>query len=88
MSKLRLRHERVHASASRQLVTFPRISNNVISSCEQHLNLEILSPYGLTTMSLTQDVHALLRFLSQDAKIPLVQAMSKIKDLQAAKLNT
>ncbi|KNG49908.1 hypothetical protein TW65_03325 [Stemphylium lycopersici] len=39
-------------------------------------------------MTLTQDFHTLLRFLSQDAKIPLAQAMNKIKDLQAAKLNT
>jgi hypothetical protein len=39
-------------------------------------------------MASTQDLQALLRFLSQDAKVPLAQAMSKVKDLQAAKLNT
>ncbi|KAJ4382326.1 hypothetical protein N0V86_002660 [Didymella sp. IMI 355093] len=37
-------------------------------------------------MSSAQDVQSLLRFLSQDAKIPLAQAMGKVKDLQAAKL--
>ncbi|KAF7681314.1 hypothetical protein GT037_000290 [Alternaria burnsii] len=39
-------------------------------------------------MTSAQDVQILLRFLSQDAKIPLAQALSKIKDLQAASLNT
>jgi hypothetical protein len=39
-------------------------------------------------MTSAQDVQLLLRFLSQDAKIPLAQALSKIKDLQAANLNT
>ncbi|EDU51561.1 hypothetical protein PtrSN002B_006459 [Pyrenophora tritici-repentis] len=39
-------------------------------------------------MSSTQDVQALLRFLSQDAKVPLAQAMGKVKDLQTAGLNT
>lgn len=31
-------------------------------------------------------LQALLRFLSQDAKVPLASAMGKIKDLQAAGL--
>ncbi|CAN9098529.1 unnamed protein product [Alternaria alternata] len=39
-------------------------------------------------MTSAQDVQILLRFLSQDAKIPLAQALSKIKELQAASLNT
>lgn len=39
-------------------------------------------------MASTGDLQALLRFLSQDAKVPLAQAMSKVKELQAAKLNT
>ncbi|KAL1799878.1 hypothetical protein ACET3X_000220 [Alternaria dauci] len=39
-------------------------------------------------MTSAQDVQLLLRFLSQDAKVPLAQALSKIKDLQAAGLNT
>ena len=39
-------------------------------------------------MSTTQDVQTLLRFLSQDAKVPLAQALGKIKDLQTAKLIT
>ncbi|KAH7400910.1 hypothetical protein DE146DRAFT_478204 [Phaeosphaeria sp. MPI-PUGE-AT-0046c] len=39
-------------------------------------------------MTSTGDLQALLRFLSQDAKVPLAQAMSKVKELQAAKLNT
>jgi hypothetical protein len=34
------------------------------------------------------DLQALLRFLSQDAKVPLAQAIGKVKDLQVAKLNT
>jgi hypothetical protein len=37
-------------------------------------------------MTSAQDVQILLRFLSQDAKVPLAQAMGKVKDLQAAKL--
>ncbi|KAG9192756.1 hypothetical protein G6011_11490 [Alternaria panax] len=39
-------------------------------------------------MASAQDIQSLLRFLSQDARIPLAQALSKIKDLQAANLNT
>ncbi|KAH6858868.1 hypothetical protein BKA58DRAFT_346804 [Alternaria rosae] len=39
-------------------------------------------------MTSAQDVQSLLRFLSQDAKVPLAQALSKIKDLQAANLIT
>ncbi|KAF2445301.1 hypothetical protein P171DRAFT_521311 [Karstenula rhodostoma CBS 690.94] len=39
-------------------------------------------------MATQQDLQTLLRFLSQDAKIPLASAMGKIKDLQAAKLIT
>ncbi|KAF2026194.1 hypothetical protein EK21DRAFT_74742 [Setomelanomma holmii] len=38
-------------------------------------------------MASAQDIQTLLRFLSQDAKIPLAQALSKVKDMQAAKLN-
>jgi hypothetical protein len=34
------------------------------------------------------DLQSLLRFLSQDARVPLAQAMSKVKNLQVAKLNT
>lgn len=34
------------------------------------------------------DLQSLLRFLSQDAKVPLVSAMSKVKELQSANLNT
>jgi hypothetical protein len=39
-------------------------------------------------MTSAQEVQALLRFLSQDAKIPLAQAMGKIKDLQSANMVT
>jgi hypothetical protein len=39
-------------------------------------------------MTSAQELQALLRFLSQDAKIPLAQAMGKIKDLQGANLVT
>ncbi|KAJ4305483.1 hypothetical protein N0V90_001014 [Kalmusia sp. IMI 367209] len=39
-------------------------------------------------MATTQDLQMLLRFLSQDAKIPLSQAMGKVKDFQGAKLIT
>jgi hypothetical protein len=39
-------------------------------------------------MTSAQDLQSLLRFLSQDAKVPLAQALAKVKDLQAAKLNT
>ncbi|KAF2818959.1 hypothetical protein CC86DRAFT_363331 [Ophiobolus disseminans] len=39
-------------------------------------------------MASAQDLQSLLRFLSQDAKVPLAQALGKVKDLQAAKLNT
>ncbi|KAF1978694.1 hypothetical protein BU23DRAFT_450279 [Bimuria novae-zelandiae CBS 107.79] len=39
-------------------------------------------------MASTQDLQTLLRFLSQDAKVPLAAAMSKVKDMQAAKMIT
>ncbi|KAF1842110.1 uncharacterized protein K460DRAFT_409533 [Cucurbitaria berberidis CBS 394.84] len=39
-------------------------------------------------MTSAQEVQSLLRFLSQDAKLPLAQAMGKVKNLQAAKLVT
>jgi hypothetical protein len=39
-------------------------------------------------MTSAENIQLLLRFLSQDAKIPLAQALGKVKDLQAAKLNT
>ncbi|KAH7139495.1 hypothetical protein B0J11DRAFT_45109 [Dendryphion nanum] len=39
-------------------------------------------------MATTQELQSLLRFLSQDAKVPLAQAMSKVKDLQSAHLIT
>ncbi|KAJ4342179.1 hypothetical protein N0V87_001163 [Didymella glomerata] len=39
-------------------------------------------------MSAAQEVQTLLRFLSQDAKVPLAQAIGKVKDLQAAELAT
>jgi hypothetical protein len=39
-------------------------------------------------MNSAQDVQSLLRFLSQDAKVPLAQALGKIKELQSAKLVT
>jgi len=39
-------------------------------------------------MASAQNLQTLLRFLSQDAKIPLAQAIGKVKDLQTAKLNT
>jgi hypothetical protein len=39
-------------------------------------------------MTSAQDIQSLLRFLSQDAKVPLAQALGKVKDLQTAKLNT
>ena len=37
-------------------------------------------------MTTKTEIQALLRFLSQDAKLPLPMAMSKIKDLQQATL--
>lgn len=37
-------------------------------------------------MSTKTELQALLRFLSQDAKIPLPTAMSKVKELQSATL--
>lgn len=39
-------------------------------------------------MSAATELQALLRFLSQDAKVPLATAMSKVKELQTANLNT
>ncbi len=39
-------------------------------------------------MATTGEVQALLRFLSQDAKVPLPVAISKIKDLQKAVLTS
>lgn len=40
----------------------------------------------IATMTTPAEMQALLRFLSQDAKVPLSSAMSKIKDLQKASL--
>ncbi|KAL8740744.1 MAG: hypothetical protein Q9190_006581 [Brigantiaea leucoxantha] len=37
-------------------------------------------------MSTVTEVQNLLRFLSQDAKVPVPLAMSKVKELQAANL--
>ncbi|KAJ4985644.1 hypothetical protein SVAN01_08819 [Stagonosporopsis vannaccii] len=39
-------------------------------------------------MASAQEVQSVLRFLSQDAKVPLAQALGKVKELQAAKLVT
>ncbi|KAF2398363.1 hypothetical protein EJ06DRAFT_480103 [Trichodelitschia bisporula] len=39
-------------------------------------------------MSSPAEIQALLRFLSQDAKMPLATAMSRVKDLKKAELNT
>lgn len=39
-------------------------------------------------MASAQELQSLLRFLSQDAKVPLAQALGKVKDLQAARLAT
>ncbi len=39
-------------------------------------------------MTSAQEVQDVLRFLSQDAKVPLAQALGKVKELQAAKLVT
>lgn len=39
-------------------------------------------------MSATTDLQALLRFLSQDAKVPLATALSKVKKLQTSNLNS
>ncbi len=38
-------------------------------------------------MSTAEELQALLRFLSKDAKLPLAIAMSKVKALQSAGLN-
>jgi hypothetical protein len=39
-------------------------------------------------MASALEVQSLLRFLSQNAKVPLAQALAKVKELQAAKLVT
>ncbi|EUC47369.1 hypothetical protein COCMIDRAFT_35059 [Bipolaris oryzae ATCC 44560] len=39
-------------------------------------------------MASTQDIPALLRFLNQEAKVPLKQAIGKVPNLRAASLNT
>ncbi|KAJ8106254.1 hypothetical protein OPT61_g9659 [Boeremia exigua] len=39
-------------------------------------------------MASAQEVQSVLRFLSQDAKVPLAQALGKVKELQAARLVT
>lgn len=39
-------------------------------------------------MSATTDLQALLRFLSQDAKVPLATALSKVKNLQTSNLDS
>lgn len=37
-------------------------------------------------MTTKTEIQTLLRFLAQNAKVPLPTAMGKVKDLQAAKL--
>ena len=37
-------------------------------------------------MTTKTEIQALLRFLSQDARVPLPMAMSKVKELQSANL--
>jgi hypothetical protein len=49
------------------------------------LNFDQLQSNGMAS---AQELQLLIRFLSQDAKVPLGQALGKIKDLQAAKLVT
>ncbi|KAF2745129.1 hypothetical protein M011DRAFT_520605 [Sporormia fimetaria CBS 119925] len=39
-------------------------------------------------MASANEIQALLRFLTQDAKVPLAQAMGKVKELQRANLST
>lgn len=39
-------------------------------------------------MSATTDLQALLRFLSQDAEVPLATALSKVMNLQASHLDS
>jgi hypothetical protein len=61
-------------------------SLDVDASIHEHRSY-LDNPYS-NIMSSSEDIQALLRFLSQDAKVPLAQALSKVKDLQAAKLNS
>jgi len=39
-------------------------------------------------MASAQEIQSILRFLSQDAKVPLAQALGKVKELQSADLVT
>ena len=39
-------------------------------------------------MTTKTEIQVLLRFLSQDARVPLPMAMSKVKELQSANLTT
>ena len=47
---------------------------------------ETISHTAIVDMTTKTEIQALLRFLSQDAKIPLPTAMGKIKELQNASL--
>lgn len=67
-------------------------ATEVVAAYQHHRNdgrcrLSTLNETNLS-MASAQDLQALLRFLSKDAKLPLAQAISKVKDLQAAKLDT
>ena len=57
-------------------------------SCQPGRVFNSPSETNSAKMSTAQDIQALLRFLSQDAKVPLAQAMGTVKALQQAGLGT
>jgi hypothetical protein len=54
----------------------------------QHPKTFNTSTFQYLQMANAADIQSLLRFLSQDAKVPLATAMSKVKELQSAGLGT
>jgi hypothetical protein len=54
----------------------------------QHPTTSNTSTFQYLQMANAADIQSLLRFLSQDAKVPLATAMSKVKELQSAGLGT
>ena len=58
-------------------------TENISPSLQKHLSEENFLAFAMTTK---EEVQALLRFLSQDAKVPLPIAMNKVKELQKFEL--
>lgn len=70
------------------IIAHLQCSFNAGTDCDFHSHSRSHSPLHSVAMASAQEIQLLLRFLSQDAKVPLAQAMGKVKDLQSARLIT